>query len=881
MTIGTWIRRVTHLLRRSAWDDDLRREMEAHRAEMGDPRAFGNTLRLRDEARDAWGWRWLDDLMQDSRFAVRMLRHSPGFVLTAVVTLALGIGVNAGMFSVVDALLLRPLYQRADDVVDVHAAGKGARGGFRGVSYPNYLDIREGTSDVFSELTATSTMFVGVDAGDGARRAMAMRVSAGYFEMFGVPLTIGRPFTTGESGPGAGIPVAVISHALWQRQGGDAGILGRTVRVNGDPFTIVGVAAEGFTGTGIPGPEVWVPLGAQRGRARRLSERDAHELEVAGRLRPGMTIEAATPALATVASRLERAFPEVNAGFTLKVSPPSRLLFMPGAGSGIMATLTLLLMAMPAIVLLVACLNLADLLLARGHVRQQELAVRSWLGSGRGRLIRQLLTEGLLLALVGGAIGLVASTWATSALIASLRPMLPVIVNLPDVGLDSRVVAGTIGFSVAASLLFGAWPAWKLTGRAAVGQSRRVADEGIRPRGIRIATTLVVGQVALSLLLLACGGLFLMSAIGAAAADPGFDLERGVLAEIDPGLAGYDDERARELHLTLVDRLRTLPGVETVTIASQFPFSGFHDSRNVLAADGAGSATPVDALFTVIGRDHARTLGIPLLAGRDFLDAELRPGSGEPVAIIDDGLAQRLWPGQAALDRLIRFGNDEGAPSGPAIRVAGVVGSVNHSMGNPNPFPHVYIPIGQEDVTAMTVQLRVSREEAERSTLNAIAGVVRDLDARVPILRLETWRDYLDTGLMAWVYRSGARIFSAFGGIALLLAVIGVYGVKSYVVSRRTREFGIRIASGAEPRVLLWQVLLEGGRTTGIGIVIGLVLAAGAGQILQGILYGVNSIEPIVMLTAPVILLAASLVASYIPARRATRVDPTVALRSE
>ena len=288
----------------------------------------------------------------------------------------------------------------------------------------------------------------------------------------------------------------------------------------------------------------------------------------------------------------------------------------------------------------------------------------------------------------------------------------------------------------------------------------------------------------------------------------------------------------------------------------------------------------VDAVFSVVGRDYARTLGLPMLGGRDFTDAELTPGS-ERVAIVDDALAQRLWPEEGALGQLIQFLDAEGPKVGQPLRVVGIVPAVKHSLGNPLPFPHVYVPLGQHYESAMTLLVRIADEDAGQAMLATVAGVVRGVDERVPVLRVETWRARLDGSFEAWLYRAGARVFSAFGGIALLLAVIGVYGVKSYVVSQRTREFGIRIAIGAHPRALLWQVLREGGRITAIGIGIGLLLAVGAGRLLQGLLYGVDAVEPVVLVTAPLILLAASLLASYIPALRATKVDPIAALRSE
>ena len=471
--IGEWIRRLGYLLRRRAWEDDLRREMEAHRAEMEAPPGFGNTLRLREEARDVWGWRWLDDLLQDSRFAWRTIRHSPGFALTAIVTLALGIGVNIGMFSFVNGLLLRPLYPGAEDVVEVDSDSTTPSAESRDISYPNYRDIQDGTTDIFSNLAAYAAGFVGLDAGHGPRSAFAVAVTADYFRVFDATPALGREFTAEEERPGAGIRVAVISHPLSEQLGAGSDALGRLVRVNGEQFTVVGVARKGFAGTSLPGPEIWLPLGTydifsmQNGAARAIAAREAHELEVVGRLRPGIPDETAEAVLAAVGRRLERAFPSVNTGYSLDLSrPSSRLLFLPGAGGGAFAGLALLLMLMPVVVLLVACLNLANLLLARGHMRRQELAVRASLGGGRSRLVRQLLTEGLLLALTGGALGLWLSTWTIETMLASLRPLLPVAVSLPDVSLDWRVLLGTIAFSLVATLIFGALPARSLTGRA-------------------------------------------------------------------------------------------------------------------------------------------------------------------------------------------------------------------------------------------------------------------------------------------------------------------------------------------------------------------------------------------------------------------------------
>ena len=866
-------------------EEELRREMEAHRAEMGEPPAFGNLLRLREEARDAWGWRWLDTAVEDTRFAWRTLRHSPGFTLTAIVTLALGIGVNVAMFSLINGLLLRPLYAGADDVWRVHSRSTAPGGRNRAFSYPNYRDIREGTTNVFADLAGFTTGFVGLDLGDGPRNTYGSATTANYFRIFAAPLAYGRAFTAEEEQPGAGILVAIISHSLWEQRGADPQMLGRLIRINGNDFTVVGVAQKGFSGMSIPGPGVWVPLGADDmfstgGPAGRpLGARETHRLSVVGRLQPGTTAETAEAAIATVGRRLEQAFPSVNAGYSLALSEPGgRFIFLPDGNDGL-TVWALLLMLMPATVLLVACLNLADLLLARGHLRRQELAIRSSLGGGRSRLVRQLLTEGLLLAVIGGAIGLWLSTWATEALLVALNPVVPADVSLPDVSLDWRVLLGAVTFALAATLMFSAGPALAATRRATTDIKRRI-DEGRRPKSPRFGNTLVIGQIALSLLLLACGGLFLMSVVRAATVDPGFRLDGGLIVQVDPALAGYNEARGREAQLALLDRLRAVPGVEAVSIGSRPPLSSDGGTRRVAPAGAGAPSQPVAAVFSVAGRDYARVLGLSQLSGRDFSDAELSPGSTERVAIIDDALAKELWPGENALGRMIQFLDGDKSSAKQPIRVVGIIPSVKHSLDDPRPHPHVYVPLGQHYESAMTLQLRVADVESERAMLGTIARAVREVDDRV-IVSVATWRDHLAASRDARLRRVGAGVFAALGGIALLLAILGVYGVKSYVLSRRTREFGIRIAIGAEPRVLLWQVLREGGAITAIGIVIGLVLAVGAGQFLQSFLYGVNAVEPLVLVTAPLILLAASLLASFLPARRATRVNPTTALRSE
>jgi len=784
------------------------------------------------------------------------------------------------------------MYERPGEVLAVHGRQVTPPGAYRFLSYPDYADLRE-RSATFSALAAYNNVLAAVTDNEVTRRAMAGVVSANYFDLFGRPPTPGRAFSPEEERPGAAFRVAVVSHDYWLRLGGGPDAIGRTIRINGHPFTVVGVAPEDFTGLMILGPDLWVPLGDYDAlgtpNANTLSERTAYELAVVGRLAPGVSGRAAKAELATQARQLAEAFPDADGDFTLETSTPSRLSFSPRPdGNAEAAQLATFLTIMALVVLLVACLNLSNMLVARGHARRQEIAVRLSLGGGRGRLVRQLVTEGLVLALAGGAIGLLVASWATDALFVTMGPVLQQFAsaNLIVPTTDWRVMTGTFGFCVLAALLFGLWPAWSLTRPAALdglGQQAR-EDRGATPGRLRGASALVVGQVALSLGLLATGGLFLVGARSAASADPGFSLDGGLVVDVEPHLAGYDAVRGRETYGALLDRLRALPGVVAASAASQVPFGPSQDSAPVIPA---GSADPQAQMVfprrSVIGRDHFRALGLPVVRGRDFTSAEMTIGDAARVAIVDDALAERFWPGEDPLGRQLQFVTGPSLQLGEPLEVVGVVPTVRYRLSDTEAGLHVYLPLGQDYDGAMSLHARLAggSEESARAMLGTVAGIVREVAPDVPVLGVRTWRELRDGSSEIWVYRAGGMVFSTFAAFALLLTVIGVYGVKAYLVARRTREFGIRVAVGAGSRDVLWLVLREGSRTTALGIGIGLLLALGVSRLLQSFLYGVGGFEPVVLLTAPLVLIGAALLASYFPARRATRVDPVVALRQE
>ncbi len=532
-------------------------------------------------------------MLADFRFGVRMLAKTPGFSTIAILVLALGIGANSAIFSLINAMLLKPLpIARPGELAGVYVEKTTSPGGYRAFSYPNYRDLRD-TVTVFRSLAAHSVAFVGVGDGTLTRRVFADVVSANYFETFGSPLALGRAFTPAEEEPDANLPVAIVSHAYWDREGRNPDMLGDTVRVNGDQLTIVGVAGEGFTGSSLlVAPDLWLPLGLYGSTTtdllgsatHSLGARDNHALIVVGRLRVGHTPETAAPELEAIAARLVQAYPAENEDRTFRASALPRLSVSTNPATDTQfSALSVLMLAMSGVVLLIACLNLANMLLARGAARRREIAIRLSLGGGRARVVRQLLVEGFVLSVAGGAVGLVVAVWAADLLVTSIEPILPFSMAAFGVGIDWRVVSGTLGFCVLGTLFFGLGPAWQLTRDEVLSDLKQEANsDRQRGRGLSAPRNLlIVGQMALSLVLLTAGGLFLRGAVAASSSDPGFAFERGLLLETDPGLAGYDEPRGRAAYRALLTRLCSLPGVEAASFASMVPFGAFSEGRSV------------------------------------------------------------------------------------------------------------------------------------------------------------------------------------------------------------------------------------------------------------------------------------------------------------
>jgi len=854
-------------------------------------------------------------MIQDFRFAFRLLVKAPGFTIAAVLVLALGIGANTAVFSLVNKLFFAtPAYARPHEMVQLFSQDKKDPKKFRGFSYPTYRDIRE-QNTVFSDVMTFRFALVGLGQKGDTRRAFASVVSSNYFSVLGVPVARGRAFLPEEETPGRNAPVVIVSYSYWQKHGLDPTLLGSQLLINGRPFTIVGIAPKGFVGTmQILSPEVWLPMsvldqvtndfGSEKRTA--LDDRSGTQLRIMARLKPGMTAVAAKPVLVGLAANLEKAFPVEQKDQTFLTAPVARnsTSNSPGVGNNIKAIGPLLL-GMAVVVLLVACLNLANMLLARGAARRKEIAIRLALGGSRWRIVRQLLSEGFVLALLGGAGGLVLGLWSSGLLVGSMRKLMPLDV-VWSTGANPAILVATFVFCLLGTLMFALGPALKISRSALVTDLKEHAGEDVVRRRWKFLprNPLVVVQIAFSLALLTAAALFIRGASKAASIDSGLRPGASFLLEVDASLAGYEPKRAEELYQNLSARLAALPAVEHASISSTVPFGIIQLDRNVQRAgvrsgSDAKPATPAEGLafkaaWNSVGADYFTTVGLPVHRGRAFTEAEATR-NGPKVAIIDENLAKKLWPDGDALGQRIQYAGENSAGTkrdesrgasadGETIEIVGIVPSTRHELfANEESDGAIYLPFArgfQSDISFF-VRFHSLAPGSEASTADLLRRTVQDVDAALPIITLQTFAQYLDSNLDLWLVRAGAGLFSIFGALALGLAVVGLYGVKAYSVARRTREIGIRMALGAEPGMVLRLIMGEGVIMLSTGIALGLLLAAATGKILSGILFEVGAFDPPAFASAFVVLAAATLFATWLPARRATRINPMVALRTE
>lgn len=832
-------------------------------------------------------------LLQDVRYGIRMLVKQPAFSVAAALVLALGIGGSTAMFSLVNAFLLKPLLIRhPQQIVGCFNRDTQKSDSYRAFSYPNYADLRD-QNTVFSSVMAHNLAMVGITEGDTTRRAFADVISSNYFSTLGVPLFRGREFTPAEEQPGSAVPSAIISYAHWRKSGADPDILGKTRQINGRIYAVVGITPKGFTGTiAMLSPELYLPLGMHEavendfeGRGRPLALRDNNALIVVGRLKDNTSLQAANASLSLVADRLAKAYPGENKNYTILAHQLSRNSITTNASnSDEVALPAILLTAMAAIVLLIASLNVANMMLARSAARRREIAIRQSLGAKPGNILQQLLVEGLILSFLGGLAGLILAAAGTTLLTNSLARLAPVDLVYTATP-DLRVLLATAAFCILSALVFSLGPARSLQKTSIITtlkDGEHFVKSGFARSIFLPRNLLVIGQVALSLTLLTAAGLFIRSARTTASVDPGFRIENTLLLEMDPSLAGYNEARGRQIYRSVLDRTRATPGVQSAAVAATVPFGMVSLGRTINRSDAPSDpAKPsgIDCSFNLVSDDYFTSLGIPLLQGRDFLRRDVENPHAERVVVLDELAAKRLWPGGSAVGQHIRMDLNDGSNKEAGAQVIGIVGNVQENVFGDGLRPHVYVPFGQEYQSDMTLHVKTANQDP--NLLETIRREVVTVDSRLPVLTLRTLRTHMENSLDLWIVRTAARMFSLFGAAALTLAMVGLYGLRAYTVARRTREIGIRLALGARPSDARRMILREGLLVTSIGVVGGLALSLLAGKVLSSLLYKVSGIDPLVFLTATAVLAAVSLLACYIPARRASRVDPMVALRYE
>src|SRR5436190_8104251 len=850
-------------------------------------------------------------MIHDFRFAFRQLIKAPGFTFAAVLVLALGIGANTAVFSLVNTLFFAPpAYAKPHEMLQIFSQDKKDPKKFRGFSYPTYRDIRE-QNTVFSDAMAFNLALIGLGQKGDTRRTFAAVVSSNYFSVLGVALVRGRAFLPEEETPGRNAPVAIVSYSYRQKHNLDPTVLGSQVLINGRPFTIVGITPKGFTGTlQILAPDVWLPISVYDQVANdfgskdktTMDDRNGTQLRIIGRLKAGVTAAAAKPALEGLAANLEKAYPVEQKNQTFITAPVSRIAVStnPAAASGVKPIAPLLL-GMAVVVLLVACLNLANMLLARGTARRKEIAIRLALGGSRWRIVRQLLSEGFVLALAGGVFGLLLGLSSSDLLVASLGKKMPIDIVWQS-GLSAPVIAATFAFCLLGTLAFALGPALKLSKSAVIGDLKEQAGEDTVVRRWKFLprNPLVVVQIAFSLALLTAAALFIRGAGKAASVDTGLQTSSNYLLEVDASLATYDQKRSQELYRTLEERLSVLPGVERASISSTVPFGMITLDKKVQrgGANPAPDAKPATAAeglaFSVnwnsVGADYFKTIGLPLLRGRAFNMAEAMHQTSPKVAIIDEVLAKKLWPDGDALGQRIQFAEkdltrakDGGGETRAQIEVVGIVPFTRNDLFEKDPSGTLYLPFagGFQSNVFFHIKFAPNAGRDIGATADLIRRTVREVDAAVPVLSLKTFAQHLESNLELWIVRAGAALFSIFGGLALVLATVGVYGVKAYSVARRTREIGIRMALGAQRETVQWMILREGSVMLASGVLLGVLLAAGTGKLISGMLYNVGALDPLAFTIAPVVLAMAALLATWLPARRATRISPMAALRTE
>src|SRR5215213_8887973 len=820
----------------------------------------------------------MENLIKDIRYGVRMLTKNPGVTLVAILTLALGIGANTAIFSGVSAFLMRPLAVTNPNELIRPLEIAEDRGTTDEFAYPDFLDYRNQATS-FTGLAAEDMIQVAINAENQNDVVWGQVVSANYFDVVQVKPIMGRTFLPDEDKTVGANPVVVLSHSFWRRRMvSDPNVVGKTVQLNNRAYQVIGVAPEYFVGTKFAlALDFWTPISMAEDLRRSpelLASRGSHWMNVIGRLKPGVSIAQSSAEVSAIAVRLNQAYPDERANTTQgqvlsEVDGRWEEMGSTFKSGGAIA------MAIVGLILLIACANVANLMLARAAARRKEIGIRVALGANRARLIRQLLTESVLLSLLGGGLGLLLAFWVTD-LMQGFIPILEYNIVNNFFALDSRALVFTLVISLATGLVFGLAPAWHSSNPALVpvlkGNPETV--EGGRRRAFGLRNMLVVSQVALSLVVLVCGGLFIKSFRKAQTMDPGFGNGNGLIVSLSPTLIGYDEEQARNFYRQIVERVSHVPGVEAAGFARTLPLGDSSNSNGPILKEGetlARGTAGRNIMTNVVSPGYFNTMQVPILEGRDFDDRD-QPKT-QRVVVVNQRMAQMLWPGESAVGKRIFIG----AESRDSLEVVGVVKTGKYRNLAEDPKPFFYYAIGQRRPSTMMLVVRPGVDP--RSVVGAVRSEVQALDRRVPMYAVKTRADHKTYAL--WAPNMAASFSLAFGVVAILLSAVGLYSVMAYVVSQRTREVGIRMALGANRSDVMKMITRQGMRLAAVGVGIGLLLALALAQVLSSLLIGVSGYDVTTFILVPVLLAVVALLACYLPARRATKVDPLIALRYE
>lgn len=840
---------------------------------------FGGFDQIKEEVHDTREVYFIQDFLRDVRYGLRLLQKSPGFTLVAVLSLALGIGANTAIYAVVDSLLIRPL--PVPDAQQITVMAYQQRGGELQTLFSNreWKDIHEQTSSIFADVIGTWQSQDGLTANGHVQLMTISYVTGNFFSVLGVQPSLGRFILPSEGIAAGADPVMVLSYSYWKiRFGGDPGVIGQVVAVNGRPVTIVGIAPKGFHGTqplldtqgympaGMITVENWVPKDVMENRGLR-------NFNLLARLRAGVTVEQGQAVLNVVARRLAQQNPDTEEGFVLHLFPERLSRPSPSLANEAFKSASLFL-SLTALILVLACVNIANILLARAAARRRETTIRLVLGATGGRLARQFLTESLLLAALGGVFGVLLALGACRAG-SSLRlgTDFPVLI---DLHMDWRVFLFAFLIVLMSGILVGILPTMQAL-RGDLGTALREEVRGTVGRRTRLRSAFVVSQVGGALMVLILAGLFTRSLSNAQRVDLGFEASRLLNVTVDPQELGYSEARARVFGNQLLERVRALPGVQSVSLAYSVPM-GYNTAADTVRIPGyiphtGQPETPI-VPDNFVSPAYFQNLGIPLLRGRQFTDADDSAAPG--VVVVNEAMAQTFWPREDPIGKELTFG--DGPP-----RKAHIVGVVRNSRYNSiaGPIgPYFYAPIAQVSSYPETLQVRTFTADPTPRT-REITDAVHELDPQMPVFGVETMTQALDTKNGLLVYQFGAAVAAALGILGLILAVVGVYGVVSYSTSQRVREISIRMALGAHSSSILRLMLCQGLSVIVVGIVAGMTAAFAAARLAAGFLVNVGPGDPLTYAVVSTTVLLAALLACYVPSRRAMRVDPIVALRNE